>query len=1631
MDNQVKLRGIRIEASEIESHILRVSGVSAVTVAIKEVSGQPNLVAYVVAGSEKLTADLIETQISASLPDYMLPAHFEFLTAIPVKGNGKVDKKALPAITNLHLNAEEYVAPANEVEVKLTEICSELLQQDKIGVKDNFFKIGGNSLLVMQLFGKISGRFGKIISIQDIFTQPTIRQIAQKLAVAENQTGLTITAIDDISHPLSFAQRRLWFVHEFEGGSKQYNIPVATHLTGDLDTQKLQQSLNEILLRHQGLNIQIASSEQDVYTEQRQANGFSLSIEDLSSLPKTEQISELDRLWRELRGKSFDLRQGPLVEGQLVKLNNRHHELFVVMHHLVSDGVSMGLFLRELGIIYSNLVDGNLSTPPVLPVQYGDYAHWQRKWLDEGVLEPQLNYWKQQLAHLPTVHGLPLDGQRPTKPLFDGSKLQTHIDASQLASIKAFCQAHDVTLFVFLHSVFNLLLSKFSGEKDIVTGSPVSGRHYANIDQLIGLFINTLVLRCDLSGDKSFVTLMQEHKTTILGAFANQDIPFEKLVEVLNPNRSFSHSPLFQILFSMQKEQRGMLEMVGVTPGASWIETEEHSVKYDLELHVTEHDNGVILNWLYDTALFNKETIQRLNSCFEYLAASAINTPESSIHQLRMMPDAMYREVEKTFNATSMGLDRSKRVETLFLESVAQYSDRDALVFQGKHYSYAELDEMVEIIIQRLQENGTHPGDIVAICLERSPMMIASLLAVLKTGAVYLPLDPTYPQDRLDFILADSGSRLLLSQSCLLEFLDFPKNLQVIDLDVGELKSESSAVSSAMVSELPKPENAAAYIIYTSGSTGKPKGVSVSHVNLLNFFLAMERGLDHETVLAKWMAVTSISFDIAVLELLYNLCTGNTIYLQEERLTASDKLEDVDFSLFYFAAEESKAVGNKYQLLLKGAKFADENDLSAVWVPERHFNSFGDHFPNPSVAAAAVAATTSQIKIRSGSVVFPLHDPIRIAEEWSMVDNLSEGRVEISAASGWHPNDFVLAPEAYADRHKIMHDSIDTVKALWRGESLVRTNGVGNNTDIQLHPRPVQSDLPMWITAAGNPETFRSAGASGANVLTHMLSQNKKDIQEKIAIYREARKEAGYDPDTGRVALMLHTFVGESDEQVKLQVEAPFKCYLKQSLGLIKPLADELGMNMDKELDVIIDLAFQRYFKTSSLFGSVETCIQIAEELSTLGVDEIACLIDFGVDHELAIQNLSNLAKVQNKLKRLARRSSYLKKRNESLSGSLNLEALSEVTHLQCTPSYVRELLLSTEGKILLQQLQQLLVGGEAIDPELVGQLQELGVANIFNMYGPTETTIWSTFAKLDTKTVSIGKPITNTRCYVVDKNDALVPVGVSGELLIAGDGVALGYHQRDELNKARFSSLTLASGKSERVYRTGDLVQWRSDGQLVFISRIDDQVKYRGYRIELGEIQSLIAELSVVKQAVVVLKGEAADQKLLAYATFKEAEQQETYVKQIKQKLKEHLPTFMVPEEVIPLTEFPLTPNGKVDRKALHEPPQISDETAYVKPSTPMEKTFCEIWQELLGIANIGVKDDFFKIGGHSLFAVRFVAMVKETLSIRMSIRDVFNHSTIESLARYVEETEATKLQMSKLYDLAEDSEEMEEFEL
>ena len=1044
-------------------------------------------------------------------------------------------------------------------------------------------------------------------------------------------------ASEPVEIPLSFAQQRLWFLDQLVPGSPFYNIPSTIPIPYPVNAELFERALNEIIRRHESLRTTFGVRDGEPVQVIAPSLTIPLPVEDLRHLSSSDRSLEAQRLAFEEAQQPFNLTDGPLIRARLVQKGNADWIFMVTMHHIVSDGWSMGIFFRELTALYGAFSVGRPSPLPNLPIQYADFALWQREWLQGEVLEKQLNYWGTQLADLPTLQ-LPTDRSRPSVQSHQGAYETLQLPFRLTSSLRQLGRREGATLFMVLLAGFGALLHRYSGQEDIVIGSPIANRNRSEIEGLIGFFVNTQVLRVDYGDEPTFREILGRVREVALEAFAHQDLPFEMLVERLQPDRDLSRNPLFQVTFQLLNTP-GMTESGSQSQNSAPVATRGTSI-FDLAFTLVEQAGALIGGIEYSTDLFDAETIQRLAAHYHRLLETAVAAPDKPIWSLPLLTAPEREEILVEWNATETDYPRESTLGHLFEEQVASTPDAIALIYGEETITYQVLNERANHLAHSLREEGVTAGSLVGLCMERSAAMVVGLLGILKAGGAYLPLDVSYPKERLQFMIEDTGVELVLTQlnpDGVLGELD----VRVLPLmEGGELESASETHNSKWTenpSIIVGPEDLA-YVIYTSGSTGTPKGAGIPH----------------------------------------------------------------------------RAV-------------------------------------------------------------------VRLVQETDYVRFESE--------------------ETFAQLAPISFDA---------------------------------STFEIW----------------------------------------------GPLLNGARLAILP-----------------------KGPLSL-----NELGKALQK-------MEVTTLWLTSGLFNQM------------------------------------------------------IEARPDALRG-----------------------------------LTQLLTGGDVLSvPHVREALNLLPNCVLINGYGPTENTTFTCCFTIDESSLSekgipIGRPINNTRVYVVDSHNQPVPIGVPGELLIGGDGLARGYLHREDLTAERFIPDPFSNTSDARLYRTGDLVRWRADGVLEFIGRLDHQVKVRGYRIELGEIEAALLKHPTIREAVVITREDVPGDKRIAAYVVPEAES-DVHSEAIRGFLQGKLPGFMIPNSFISLKELPLGPNGKVDRRSLTTlaPLQPETESTYVAPQTDVEHVLANIWADILDVKRVGLYDNFFTVlGGHSLLATQLVSHIREVFQVDLPLRGLFETPTV-----------------------------------
>jgi len=1246
-DFQVKVRGYRIELGEIETILCRHDVVREAAVVLREdTPGRKRLAAYVVAerGAEP-DGRALRDFASRHLPRYMIPATYTLLDALPLTPGGKVDRKALPLPeASPHGADEEYEPARTQTEELIAKIWSTVLGVERIGRTDNFFELGGHSLLATQVASRVRDVLGVEAPLRDFFETPTVEGLAARYD-QERESRLAARKASPIEKaeraetmPLSFSQERMWFLHQLDPESAAYNMGVAFRLEGRLDRGAAEKGLREIIRRHENLRTTFHSGEHGPVSRIAPDGDLEVRFVSVDDLPRRERLDAVrERAGAEIR-IPFDLAVGPLFRVTVYELGEEDHVILFCMHHIISDLWTFGVLFHELSILYRAESPDGTTTLPAPALQYADFAVWQREWFRGTVLDEQLSYWKKQLAGVPILE-LPIDHVRPSVRTNRGALRSMELSRRQIEELKLFAAREGATPFMVLLALFKLLLMRITGQTDVVVGSPIANRNRLAVEEMTGTFVNTLAMRTDLGGDPTFRDLLGRVKETTLSAYAHQDMPFEKLVEQLQPERDMSHSPLVQVLFNLANApfETPRIDDLAWSP----LEIDRGSAQFDLsffvDLEITRKAYAE-----FNTDLFEPATIDRLLGHYGTALASVLENRDQPLSTVPLLGAGERDRLLDEWNATRSAYSSETCLPQLIEAEAARRPDAVAVRLNGRQYTYGELNSRSNQVARRLREMGARPGVFVGIYMERSLDMMVGLLGVLKSGAAYLPLDPAFPRDRLEFMIDDAAVPILLTVEALAGDLAGPRTATLaLDAEWETL----AACRSDDLEPMASPEDLA-YVIYTSGSTGKPKGVQISHRALVNFLESMraEPGMAEKD---RVLALTTLSFDIATLELFVPLIVGAEVDLVD-RETAYD-----------------------------AALLAEKIDASGATVIQ------------------ATPAT------------------------WRMLID-----------SGW---------------------------------------------------------------------------------------KGKEDLK--------------------------------------------------------------------------------------------------------------------------------------------------------------------------------------------------ILCGGEALPRDLADALLDR-CAELWNMYGPTETTVWSTICKVEagTEPILIGRPIANTEIYLLDGALEPVPIGVPGELHIGGDGLARGYLNREELTAEKFIAHPFRSHKGVRIYKTGDLARYRSDGRIECLGRIDNQVKIRGFRIELGEIETALAAYPAVQKAVVVVREDTpGDRRLVAYIV--SDSHHEPTLAELRPFLRESLPDYMIPSAVVPVSTFPLTPNGKIDRRALRPPEQGRPDQVrqYLAPRTPLEKTLAKVWSDILGIERIGINDDFFDLGGHSLLATRLANALRQTLKIDLPLRAIFLESTVANLARKITYTAET----------------------
>ncbi|WP_287314903.1 non-ribosomal peptide synthetase, partial [Moorena sp. SIO1G6] len=877
IDHQVKIRGFRIELSEIEAVLAQHSNVrEAVVIAREDIPGDQRLVAYLITNDAKTTINDLRSFLKTKLPDYMIPSAFVILESLPLTPNGKVNLRGLPVPDASSLLREtSFVAPRDSMELQLAQIWSEVLGISPIGIHDNFIELGGHSLLATKIMARLRDRFQVELSLNCLFEYPTVAELAKIVTqVAQQEGSNRLPSLEPISRqqtiPLSFAQEQLWFLTQLTPSEPVYNETLSIHLGGDINIQALSNSLTELIRRHEILRTTFRVVNGQPVQEIHPPSTLTLPVVDLRFLLETERETEGLRIATEQLGTAFELARGPLLRATLIQLAETDYRLYLAVHHIVVDGESLTcIFWPELEILYTAFYQGLPSPLPELTIQYADFALWQRQWLQGEILSNQLAYWEKQLENLPQLQ-LPTDRAHTPQTTFAGSRLCFTLSKDLTEKLKTMSRKEGVTLFMTLATAIKVLLYRYSSQEDIVIGTVTSQRNRPELQGVMGDFLNTLVVRSDLSGHPSFSGLLKRVRNVILSAYANQDVPFEQVVNALHPDRHVSQNPLFQVMFVLQPPLTD--DKLGWT--VSQLEVDSGTSKFNLTFNLEERPEGMIGAIEYNTDLFDATTIDRAIGHFMTLLEGIVANPETSIAQLPLLTEAERHQLLVEWNDTAVNYPQDKCIHQLFEEQVERTPDAVAVAFEEQTLTYQELNGQANQLAHYLRKLGVKPDTLVGIFLEPSLEMVVSIYGVLKAGGAYVPLAPGYPRDRITHILETSQASILLTQQNLTpQLTNHHPEIVCLDQDWNLIEQESPKNFDSSVTS----QNLA-YAIYTSGSTGKPKGVMIPHQALVNHLNWMQTEFPL-SVEDKVLQKTPFCFDASVWEFYASLLVGGQLVI--------------------------------------------------------------------------------------------------------------------------------------------------------------------------------------------------------------------------------------------------------------------------------------------------------------------------------------------------------------------------------------------------------------------------------------------------------------------------------------------------------------------------------------------------------------------------------------------------------------------------------------------------------------------------------------------------------------------------------------------------------------------------------
>jgi amino acid adenylation domain-containing protein/FkbM family methyltransferase len=1569
IDTQVKIRGFRIELGEIEARLNQHPQVQDCAVAPQGEGAEKRLIAFYRAKETtadhlaRLPGEELRAHLLKTLPEYMAPAAFVSLVAIPLSSNGKVDRRALARMDMAMESGREYLAPRNETEKQLVEIWCDVLNlaAEKVGVNDNFFELGGHSLLATRLISKIRSQMDVDLPLKALFEGGSVAQLAQLIAKAERSDIPPIRPVDRAQFdrlPLSFAQERLWFINQLEPDSAGYNAPGAVTIQGELDIDQLEQAFNLIIARHENLRTVFPSQEGLAHQQILDRVDFKLERIDLSHYTdKSARDNEAMRLCRSDAATPFDLAGGPLIRGKVIKLAVDEHTLMLNMHHIISDGWSMGVLIKELGLIMEAFRQGRRPELAPLPIQYVDYSVWQRNWLEEGgVLARQLSYWQGKLAGVPESLDLATDYPRPNIQSFVGATQTFALDAQLTAQLKRLADEQGVTLYMVLLAAFKVLLHRYTGHNDICVGSPIANRQYGETEGLIGMFVNILALRSRVESDDTFAALLAQVKNTCLEAYEHQDAPFEKVVDLLQPQRNLAISPIFQVTITLQNTA-----WVTPNPSIQPYSLDSGISKFDLSFDFTETTEGLAGSVEYSAALYKPRTVARMIEHFVAVCRAGAAAPGARVRDLDYLSEAEKRELLVGFNDTHVDFPKDKCLHHLFVEQVARDGGNTAVVCGDERLTYQELYARSRDLALYLQSEGVGPDTLVGLCMERSLEMVVSLLGILQAGGAYVPLDPDYPDERLSHMLLDSRAAIVLTQEKLEEKLNglVPADTQIIALDrrwseiddrVAGLKAEN-----VRLQERVEPHHLA-YVIYTSGSTGRPKGVMNEHRGVVNRLIWMQRayGLGVEdAVLQK----TPFSFDVSVWEFFWPLLAGARLVMarpegHKDPGYLVDTIRRNRITTLHF-------VPPMLQVFLEHVGAEQCFSLTRVIcsgeaLPSMLVRRFAERLPHarlynlygPTEAAVDVTAWTCPTE--KVPTIIPIGSPIANTQMYildghgapvpiGVAGELHIGGVQVARGYLNQPDltaeRFVRDPFA-AEAGARMYKTGDLAR--WRDDGTIEFLG---RNDFQVKIRGFRIEL----------------GEIEARMMEH------EGVREAVVVAREdtlgeKRLVAYYTPAPAHASPVVQLLrLRKTDAGA-----AANYCTLPNGLTVFH--------QNQSETDFVYDEIFEDdgYLRHGVTLNDGDCVFDVGANIG---------LFSLFVGQRCRNATIYAFEPIPPVFETL-----QLNSKLHGWAGKFYKCGLAETSKQEVFTFYPHNTVISS-GATSRGEARQI------VKSYLLNQQEGADVIN-----GPT----------------AAGEFVDELLESRLESQEYTCQLRTVSEII-------------EENGLERIDLLKIDVEKAEhdvlKGIKDGD---WPKIRQLVIevhdvagrLGEIVALLEARGYAVNYEQCQSLqnttLYNLYACRPTTGIgsSNGNRVGKRVAAEKSWGSPE---SLLRDVRAFLSERLPEYMVPTAYAPLDEMPLTPNGKLDRKALPAPesgPAAS--RAYEAPQGEIEAALASVWSDVLRVERIGRHDNFFEIGGHSLLAVRLLAKTNRRFRQTLPLAALFTAPNIAALAKLISSEEA-----------------------